>query len=218
MKKMKSKISVKRIGKYFWELSVVVVGIAITLSANNLINILNEKKDLHLHLDAIKLELEENLQTVNDRKAYFERTTRYALYLVTRNPNKSTDDPYAVHPDSVKNNTDITYDIHYFVYKTSAFEMFKTSGMMRLTKNEKLMKSIWDSYSGLETLKVYNDNVYTPIKLEELKSEWKESLAKNEKPIPMYDFFTTGAFDFGLLEMFKDASDNIEQLLSQLNN
>ena len=55
-------VTVKKVGKYLREISVVVIGVAITLSASFWINNRNDKRDMNLYLYAIKLELDENIK------------------------------------------------------------------------------------------------------------------------------------------------------------
>ncbi|MDR1602591.1 MAG: hypothetical protein LBS42_09220 [Tannerella sp.] len=61
MRKIKIKISAGKIVTCLCELSIVVIGIAIMLSVNNWLTTRNEKKDMALYLNAVKLELETNL-------------------------------------------------------------------------------------------------------------------------------------------------------------
>ena len=52
-------------------------------------------------------------------------------------------------------------------YKTSAFEMLKSSGSMKLIRNKALSRAILDCYSNLETIKYDSDN-YMVQKREEI--------------------------------------------------
>ena len=56
----KLKISMSKFGKFDREVSVVVIGVAITLTATLWINKKNEKRDMALYLNAMKIELDEN--------------------------------------------------------------------------------------------------------------------------------------------------------------
>ena len=56
----KSKKTIRPIVKYFRELSIVVVGVAITVGIGLFVNNSNNRKDQKQYLNAIKLELEEN--------------------------------------------------------------------------------------------------------------------------------------------------------------
>ena len=49
--------TIKKIGKFVREISVIVIGVAITLSASYWLSDRNEKRDMALYLTAIKMEL-----------------------------------------------------------------------------------------------------------------------------------------------------------------
>ena len=63
---MKTNLSMQTIGKYLRELSVVVVGIAITFGISNWISNRNSKKDLEEYLNAIRLELNINVEEIDN--------------------------------------------------------------------------------------------------------------------------------------------------------
>ena len=78
--------------KYFRELSIVVVGIAITFTISDLISNRNERKDTQRYLDAVKLELEDNLATLGDEIANYKHTLAFSNYLNgTRREDLNTD-------------------------------------------------------------------------------------------------------------------------------
>ena len=70
-----------KIGKYLREISVVVIGVAITLSVSYWISNKSEKRDMALYLNAIKLELEENIKTLERAIENLEPSVRYSNYL-----------------------------------------------------------------------------------------------------------------------------------------
>ena len=59
--------SIEKIGKYLREISVVVIGVAITLFASFLLTNSNEKKDIALYLSSLKME-SVTLSSVNQAK------------------------------------------------------------------------------------------------------------------------------------------------------
>ncbi|MDR2057610.1 MAG: hypothetical protein LBP83_04895 [Dysgonamonadaceae bacterium] len=65
MNRIKIKTLARKGGKYTRELSIVVVGIAITLSINNWFATKTERKDTTLYLDAVTLELKTNLESLS---------------------------------------------------------------------------------------------------------------------------------------------------------
>ena len=55
----------KKILKYLRELSIIIIGVAITAGVGFWINNRNNKKDLESHLIAVKLELEYNAKSLD---------------------------------------------------------------------------------------------------------------------------------------------------------
>lgn len=149
-----------KLGKYFIELSIVVAGIAITLAANSFINTLNEKKDMRRYVEAVRLELEENLELVKSRRAFYDETTKFGKYL---NSVKYSE----LNADSLQSYRHVSNQISNLSFKTGAFEMFKSSGAMRLVKDKNMLISLTDAYADLETLKESND-MYMQRKMNEL--------------------------------------------------
>jgi hypothetical protein len=64
MNKIKTKTLIIKIGKYLRKLSIVVVGIAITLYVNNYLTTRTKKKDMALYLNAVKMELKTDLKNL----------------------------------------------------------------------------------------------------------------------------------------------------------
>ena len=60
----------KSITKYLRELSVVVAGIAITFIASNWISNRNAQKELANDLEAVRIELEDNLALIREKGAF----------------------------------------------------------------------------------------------------------------------------------------------------
>ncbi len=144
---MKTKDAFKSTGKYLRELSIVVVGIAITFSISNWISYRNEQKNLERYLEMVKMELEDNLKIVQDQFDFYDRTGTFAKYLYFSGKQEN------VQADSLAKYYDVMRDLKYMIYQTSAFEMLKSSGSMRLIKDKKQLKSIMDCYNLLERAK-----------------------------------------------------------------
>ena len=164
-KSKKTKFSFEQIGKFSREVCVVVIGVAITLSASYWITNRNEKSNMALFLNAIKLELEENIKILDEtNETFIQPGVRYMDYLIRSH------DKHSLNLDSLK-----FYGIYYggtiyncssITFKANAFEMLKTSGYMRLVDRKELLLSIWDTYSILAEMKEIFDK-YSDIKTEE---------------------------------------------------
>ena len=180
----KSKLSFSGTGKYLREVSVVVIGVAITLSASYWITNRNEKRDIALYLNAIKMEMEMNIKSLDEEAKYQKEWNNYRDYLLSH-------DKKSIDPDSIRQwDSPGLGAIRNIIFQTSAFEMFKSSGAMRLMNDKELLQSMWQAYLDMESCRLAIDLYYT-AKLEEAK---KENQLENESksirfPIPLYDFF-----------------------------
>lgn len=112
--------NMRKVGKYFCEVSVVIIGVTLTLMATSWINSCSEKKDLRLYLDAVKLELEDNLNMLQKAEEYIDKTLQLSEYLALNESEKHS-------RDSLKKYKSITQSFYFFVYKTEAFDRFKIS-------------------------------------------------------------------------------------------
>ena len=185
----KLKNSTGKIGKYLREISVVVIGVAITLSASNWITNRNEKRDMSLYLNAIKLELEENKKELDEVEKNMQGSVRYADYL-------NSHDKKLLNADTIRTYVNDYYGIYSITVKTNAFDMFKISGNMRFVDDKELLITIWDAYATLNKIEKLFD-LYSQMKLEEIKKAIlppkslllfsDEEILKN---IPMYNFYT----------------------------
>ena len=196
----------KPIAKYFRELSVIVLGVAITLITGVWINNRNNEKDIALYLENIKMELQSNLDDLYTVKEYYDFATQYSKYLSTHNMQN-------LHPDTLNKYVVLYKALPFFTYRASAFDMFKTSGMMRLIKNKRKVMSIWDSYDALEFLKLNND-FYIQRKvavIENFNGFAQESVDQKS----LFGFFSNGMVE-GWASTFAHFAEHIEQTIAQL--
>ncbi|MDR2627514.1 MAG: hypothetical protein LBC40_05730 [Dysgonamonadaceae bacterium] len=202
------KSTTNKIGRYLREVSVVVIGVAITLSASYWITSRSEKRDMDLYLEAIKLELEANIQRIDAEAAYLEEWENYALYLQSR-------DKKSLHPDSIRVAGSAGLGtIKNIIYQTSAFEMFKVSGAMRLIEDKALLQSLWEAYLYLEIIRGSINEYYELKKAQGIK-ELQLELEGIQSPIPLYDFFISFA-NFGALEGCKSLSQELKETVRKL--
>ena len=193
MKKQQDKTqtnAMRKIGKYLRELSVVVLGIAITLSVSVWVTNRNEKRDLALYLNAIKIELEENLSSINDAMVYFQSEAKYTEYLQLH-------DEQTVNMDTISYYMlTACYHLNAYQLNTNAFEMFRSSGAMRLMKDKDLLISIWKAYNRCSSMEKMFDRYYDR-KFEHFQKEAqfskKGSVDYNDMnyalAVPMYNFY-----------------------------
>jgi hypothetical protein len=201
----KSKIWLEKIIKYLRELSIVVIGVAITLSASYWITSMNEKRDMQLYLNAIKLEMKDNIELVNILIGELEQSVGYADYLWSH-------DKKSLNIDSIQSYK-CYYYVSVFAYQCDAFEMFKSLGFMRLMEDKSLLRDIWSVYNKLDELQAALE-LSNQIKLEEIKKEI--FLDKKKDFIPMYQFYTSTRIPYNMYNEYKKLLDTLNRMVEIL--
>ena len=209
-----TKSTTSKIGKYLREISVVVMGVAVTLSASYWIGVKNEKRDMALHLNAIKMELEENAKDIGNLIELFKPELEYTAYLQShdrKSLNKDTLDSYFFY----------CYGVSPMVtFKTNAFEMFKSSGTMRLMNDRELLLAIWTVYDELTLLKQLSDE-YNKLKWNFIEKEislvdMDTNREIEREIIPMYDFYKKVGGSTALLITSERFLKNIKEMVLRL--
>ena len=211
---MNTKSTTGKIGKYFREISVVVMGVAITLSASYWIGVKKEKRDMALHLYAIKMELEENVKDVSFLINVLKPELRYTAYLRSH-------DKKSLDKDTLKSYFYVCYTISPTVtFKANAFEMFKNSGTMRLMNDRELLMAIWTAYDELTLLKqVLDEHNKLRWNFIEKEASFFDVDVKGEielNTIPMYDFYKKIGGYTTIMMISERFLRNIEKMILRL--
>ena len=209
----KQKFSIRKIGKYLREVSVVVIGVAITLSASFWISQRSEKRDFNLYLNAVRLELTDNLYYISqERERLLSKEFKYAHYLKSHEKKQ-------LHQDTIRYyaRNDYVAHLEIIAFRKAAFEMFKSSGAMRLMRNKELMQNIWEAYFLMQRHEITLD------KSEQMKMEyrdkWLDEREKKPNVIPMYFFYVSGLYDAYLdsrLDIFDEISELLKEIIAEL--
>ena len=210
---MKLKDFFKRGFKYIRELSIVIIGIAITIGANNRIILNSAKKDLQRYLDAVHLEMDMNNDLTKILLKNYTAIEACSSYL-----NSEKTGHYNV--DSLNKHKSAFIATIPIQYSTSSFEMLKNSGLMRLIKDDVFFKSIISCYRDLNTIeniqntlsktrtdihyKMINDSPDYNYPLDGLIENYTDPLYK-----PLYLFMTFIQADAGYMVWL--CSNSIEQ-------
>ena len=197
---MKTKFSTQKIRKYLRELSVVVVGIAITIGINNCINNRNSRKDLKQYLNTIQLELKTNIEEIDNEINILDNSVSYTNYL--RSQNKES-----LNSDTIEKYMFTITQIRDYKPKYNAFEMFKSSGSMRLVTNKELLLSIWEAYNEIDMIQG-DFQAYYQNKKGKLEQEIELKESEKSTPILLYNFFING-YD---LDLQRRSKANLEEL------
>ena len=110
------------------------------------------------------------------------------------------------------------YTVRSFTFKTNAFEMFKTSGIMRLMNDKELLLSIWDVYNNIDVLQKFLDRAYQE-KYDEMK---KEILSEKQgeskiKDAPMHFFYST-TYPIQMLQMSEETLKQSKEMALKLES
>jgi len=207
------KETLKKSGKYLREISVVVIGVAITLSASYWLGVKKEKRDMALHLRAIKMELQENAGDLFSLEKNLKRQCRYSSYLKSH-------DKESLDKDTLSSYASLCYAPPFNVtFKTNAFEMFRNSGTMRLMDDKELLREIWNVYDNFAILKELI-NEHNRLKLNFIEKEislFDVDRGKIEfNSIPMYDFYKKTNVSNRLLELSEIVYKNVHELYLKL--
>lgn len=201
--------------KYLREVSVVIIGVAVTLYAGGVINGIEEKKDLSLQLNAVYTELEENCKRLDVIIEYHREHEHLRNYLF-----RVVADSGAYNNDSIMKYDRVLSSIVPFSYKRGAFDMFVNTGAMRLLSDRNQLLEITESYAMLDEFKQDNDRVFelkTQIASETYSIDRKLLFGKN------YDFrdphwnrkFNFHLLNNGMEESAQKLKDELEKVLKK---
>ena len=211
----KLKKSMKKTGKYLRELSVVVIGVAITISVTLWITNRNDKKDLALYLNAILIELNQNAKSFDNQARMFQKSARYADYIRSHDEKSISQDSLNYYYFS--NNDGFGYALlqSTFVYRKNAFEMLKISGAMRQVDDKELLMHLWYIYNYMEIGQLFIDMCFQR-KREEATIEWQRRMDGKPDIVPMQNFFSNSDFPYQLVIQNEGLAVAIRSVISRL--
>lgn len=210
--------SVKPIVNYLRELSIVIVGIVVTVGTGLWVNYKNNEKDMHQALRLIKWELEINAKNFDLYAEWIQKSIRYAEYLKAndyKNLNKDSLDYYALTRVSDDSTIDgfgcgymtISSGTHE-TFVTNAFEMLKNSGAMQQVADQELLMYIWEAYTQIEGTIRNIDNIFS-IKQEEAMKENALRAEGKSINVPMRIFYSTD-LSYSIREACRHTSEAIK--------
>lgn len=209
--KTSERIKKLKIGNYLRELSIVVLGVAVTLFASGKINERAAQNDLKLQLRAVYAELESNMEELDRTIHNFTETRALSRYLLQNAETGWSNDTIAKYSGIISN-------ISNFAYKKSAYEMVVNSGAMRLIGNGRHLLDITEAYSLLEITKEVGE-FYNGAKSQELMKLYDYELTaifNLDVHNPIYHrLFNFLAGTSGMEEPAKEADRLIRKILSE---
>jgi len=211
---MKTKKIFKKTVKYFRELSIVVIGVAITVSIGLWINKKNNEKDLKQYLTALIMELKLNAEMFDEYAKSLQKLSRYADYIQSHDSKSLNQDTLNYYYSSGRDGIGIRYIHLPNVLKTNVFEMFKSSGIMRQMNDKEILESIWDAYAGIIDTKLFLDLCYQ-IKREETMKEMLLEADGKQIAVRLRAFYSTD-LPKSMVQSCKVTSEMLKRTISQL--
>lgn len=132
---------------YLRELSVVIIGILITLSITNAINNYNRQQELKGMLKLVKQELNDNRKNLLSVKERWDGEQRAFLYL-KENLNHFEKIP----ADTLKEYSYTIGAIYSFTTKNDSYDVLKNSTIKQYIKQKDLLPQLSKVYRGLDAL------------------------------------------------------------------
>ncbi|NDW13226.1 hypothetical protein D0T50_10000 [Bacteroides sp. 214] len=215
-KVLKGKNKKYRVGSYFRELSVVIIGVAVTFYVSGIIESNREQQDIKLQLSTIYDELSYNRDKLVALYKYYDthEIVKRQLYAFVETPDK-------VDNDSLNAAARLIGKTHVFVYKRGAYGLFEVSGVIKSFRNRALLLKISDCYALLERCKE-NYLEYSNLKLNEIQKLYNmntEYLMKDDGWINIPE--ARGIFNFYLMvsrEANKEDIREIEEVLKEIKS
>ena len=206
--------SIKNIGQYLRELSVVVIGVAITLSVSYWITYKYEKRNLVVYLNAIKMELEENAVSFEHYAKMLQKSVRYANYVQSHDEKSINQDSINYYAQSREDGFGWGLIQSQIFFNKNAFEMFKTSGVIRQMNDNELLLSISEVYNKMEELQTFLDMCFQQ-KREAVMREWYQQVEGKHITLPML-FFYKSDLPYHMAQDCAEMSELIKKTLSKL--
>jgi Txe/YoeB family toxin of Txe-Axe toxin-antitoxin module len=205
------KLKQLRIGNYFRELSVVIIGVAVTLYASNAITNVKERKDMHIQLNAVYAELEVNLQIINRLIVHYDDIAQLRKYMQADYNN-----PEQLDSDSLRKYSRIAGQARRFVYKKGAYEMLLYSGAAKHFQDKTLLSDITECYTMMEMSKE-SINLHMSLKMDLIKKlydydtkmimediDWKHPMYRS-----LYNFYLVSSGGDNYLRASKELIEKV---------
>lgn len=202
-----------KIGDYFRQLSIVIAGIVITFIGSDLVNSSLKQKELHKSLENVRLELENNLTSVQALKEML--TKEYRFYCLISEHRKN----YRKIPaDSLALNKYICFQNPLPFFTDTAMETLKISGLLQQIKDPQLLLRLMNIYHYIDLLdKGTNDFYAEKDRCTEnirLKSD-PEKFEKIFYSSSVYEFWDLILQDTQLRNFILNSTGGLESLLAR---
>ncbi|MDR0660766.1 MAG: hypothetical protein LBG19_08195 [Prevotellaceae bacterium] len=181
-----SKFKVPKFVKYIRALSIVIVGVLITLSITSYISRKAKEKEVKELMTLIKIELQENLESIERVQQKYE--TEQRVFALIR---QQIDNLEKIPADTLKQHRNILGGIHRVLSEKDSYEVFKSSLLMPYVKDKNFLRRLAKTYREIETISDQLER-YTTMKANGA-NEMVENMTEKDLQLwengTIYDYF-----------------------------
>lgn len=144
-----------KIGDYFRQLSIVVAGIVITFIGSDIVNNSMKQRELHKSLENVRLELDNNLASVQALKEMLDKEYRFYCLISEHRKNYRE-----IPADSLTQYKYICFQSALPFFINTAMETLKISGLLQQIGNQKLLLKLMNIYHYIDLLDKGTNDFY----------------------------------------------------------
>ena len=145
--RLKRKLKKMKLGKYLKDLSIIIIGVFITLWLTNLISENKSQKDVDMIVNIIKMEMEDNLTRLNSAQQKWDTEKRIYSLIIKHDFNVLN-----IAIDTLKKHKNIIRDKHSFYVGHDSYEVLKSSLLMQYIKNKDFLRKLSITYGACDLI------------------------------------------------------------------
>ena len=161
-----------KLGSYFRELSIVIAGICITFAGTGFISNVSQEKQIKESMQMIKMELEENLNSINQAEALYLEEISFFRMLIQKQDSLQTIDA-----SILEDNVNAPFKVRGLEYSEDALEVLKSSALMQQIADKQFILKLLQAYKGCRRISESDKFYY----------EYKQEHIARFMSLPVYD-------------------------------
>lgn len=170
---MKHFLNNLRPGDYLRDLSIVILGVAVTFIGSALITRHTVNKDIRENMRLIKIELDKNVMKVHEIMDYIAEDVRIGREVLSQDYRMLPQDTLAAYASAVSR-------VQIFSYTQDALEILKASSLMPDVKDKQLLLNIFRCYEAF-------GNVVAAVEFYNNRKQWALTYNDDKDYIVMRD-------------------------------
>lgn len=141
--KLKEMLPKWRLGNYFRELSIVIAGVFVTFAGTDLINNIAQEKQIKESMLMIKMELEENLKSIDQQETNYLKEIHFFQLL-----NQKQDSLRTIDISILEDYMNAPFANRGIEYSEDALEVLKNSALMQQIADKQFILKLLQSYKS----------------------------------------------------------------------